>query len=184
MESYPLPKLIIEQGPTPGQEIELVKDEFVIGRIEGNDLVIPEPSVSRRHARLIRQGGQVLLEDLGSSNGTFINGQRLSAPFPLKSGDTFTLGQVTRLKFQTPPPPIPAHAAMTMVGNRPAGFPDVPNKTIAISNEQSPGLTIAQSDLSSRFGGAGAASRDHRYRRDATSLHAAGAACHHRTRSG
>ena len=93
MGSFPLPKLIIEQGPTPGQEIELAKDEFVIGRIEGNDLVIPEPSVSRRHARLLRQGQQVLLEDLGSSNGTFVNGQRLiSAPFPLKSGDTFIVG--------------------------------------------------------------------------------------------
>ena len=147
MGSYPLPKLIIEQGPTTGQEIELVKDEFVIGRIEGNDLVIPEPSVSRRHARLIRQGAQVLLEDLGSSNGTFINGQRLSTPFPLKSGDTFTLGHATRLKFQTPPPPDSPHNAFTLVGGRVAGSPAAANKTMMISNDYAPGLTIAQSEM-------------------------------------
>ena len=95
--------MIIEGGPTPGQEFELVKDEFVIGRVEGNDLVIAEPSVSRRHARLLRQGSQVLLEDLGSSNGTFINGKRLIAPTPLMPGDILMLGQVARLKFQAPP---------------------------------------------------------------------------------
>ena len=147
MESFPIPKLIIEQGPTPGQEIELAKDEFVIGRIEGNDLVIAEPSVSRRHARLLRQGEQVLLEDLGSSNGTFVNGQRLSAPFPLKSGDIFTLGQATRLKFQAPPPPIMEHQARTMVSDRPAGLPAAPNKTVGISKHRTPGMTIAQTDL-------------------------------------
>ena len=148
MESYPLSKLIIEQGPTPGQEIELAKDEFVIGRIADNDLVIPDPSISRRHARLLRQGGQTVLEDLGSSNGTYLNGQRLSAPTLLRSGDTFTLGPAIRLRFQASLPI--ARPASAQVGSQPVGFASQPNKTVAISSQSIPGATIAQPDPASR----------------------------------
>jgi len=147
MGSDSSPKLIIEQGSTPGLEIELVKDEFFIGRIEGNDLVVPEPSVSRRHARIIQQDHQILLEDLGSSNGTYINGQRLSVPTLLKSGDSFTLGQATRLKFQAPPPPVLEYEAQTMVNEEPASLAVALKKTIEISYDRIPEVTIAQTDL-------------------------------------
>ncbi len=152
MGSNDVPKLIIEAGATPGQVIELVKDEFVIGRVEGNDLVIAEPSVSRHHARLLRQGAQVLLEDLGSSNGTFINGKRLTAPTPLISGDIFMLGQATQLKFQAPLPLVSDHAAVTQSSEIPAALPNSSNKTQAIGKDAIPGLTISQNDLSSSPG--------------------------------
>ena len=103
MNPYPMPKLIIEQGPNPGQEIVLNNDVQVVGREQGCDVVIADASVSRRHARLSRRGEQIVVEDLGSSNGTFINGLRLSAPAALTPGDTLGLGQVVRLKFSGPP---------------------------------------------------------------------------------
>jgi hypothetical protein len=53
------------------------RDDFSLGRIEGNDLVLPSESVSRQHARLRFQNGQIWLVDLNSSNGTLLNGQRI-----------------------------------------------------------------------------------------------------------
>ena len=96
-ESFPI--IILEVGSTPGQEIELRKSEYLIGRESGLDLTISSPAISRRHARLLRKGVQVQLEDLGSSNGTFVNGIRLSAIANLKPGDEITLGQTIRLRY-------------------------------------------------------------------------------------
>jgi len=101
-------KLILREGPTPGQAYELDRPEVVIGRDASADLVIPSPAVSRRHARVTRQGDQHLLEDLGSSNGTFLNGQRLAQPAALAPGDQIGLGQTLTLVFEAPPDGGPA----------------------------------------------------------------------------
>lgn len=61
-----------------------------IGRDLTNDIVINDAEISRRHARLISQAGGYVLEDLGSTNGTFINGQRLASPYILRPGETVT----------------------------------------------------------------------------------------------
>src|SRR3990170_4064695 len=94
-------KLIVTQGPSPGQEYDLVKDEVIIGRESGVDIIIPSPVVSRRHTRFIRQRDRYLIEDLGSSNGTFLNGQRLTGASPLTPGDRIGLGQAIILTFET-----------------------------------------------------------------------------------
>ncbi len=107
------PKIIVEEGPHPGQEVTLSVPEFVIGRETGADLVIASPSVSRRHLRIFQQGGQYLAEDLGSSNGTYLNNQRISSPVPLKSGDVLYLGKAIRLKV-TGLPAIPATAGAAL----------------------------------------------------------------------
>lgn len=64
----------------------------VLGRGADCDVVILGSTVSRRHARISTSGIQPVLEDLGSRNGTFVNGQRLSAPCPLRDGDQIRLG--------------------------------------------------------------------------------------------
>jgi len=88
-------KLILPDGSE--REIEVRSSPFNIGRIEPNDLVLPHPNVSRSHARLLVEEGQVRLVDLKSSNGTFINGDQLAAnePFLLEPGACFTLGPYT-----------------------------------------------------------------------------------------
>lgn len=67
-----------------------------IGRALDNDIVIDHPSVSRHHARLLHQGSGWLLEDLGSTNGSFVNNGRVSAKF-LRRGDSVRFGSVTVL---------------------------------------------------------------------------------------
>lgn len=63
-------------GPLAGQEFE-VKPSTVIGRDPGCDIVIADPNVSKKHAKISVQGPSVFLEDLGSTNGTFVNGKRV-----------------------------------------------------------------------------------------------------------
>ena len=76
----------------PAPAISFRTAEMVIGRVAGCDHVIELPMISSRDARLFREGGQDLIEDLRSSNGTFINGSRVQEPVVLKPGDEIGLG--------------------------------------------------------------------------------------------
>lgn len=102
-------KLMVCRTGEIQRSYEIVKDEMLIGREDPNtgifpeiDLTIydPETKVSRRHARLYRSGGQFILEDTGSANGTLINGRRLlpNQPRSLHDGDELVLGE-TQMKF-------------------------------------------------------------------------------------
>jgi len=102
MVSPTLPRLIFQDGPLQGEEIELSQEQTVIGRDPGVDLRIASPVVSRRHARIFRQNRRFLVEDLGSSNHTYLNGQRLEGPLPLKSGDSLQLGGAVRIVYLAP----------------------------------------------------------------------------------
>ena len=135
-------QLIMRTGPTPGAIFTLEGDQLNIGRDSSNEITINDAEVSRRHARLTFQGGKYVLEDLGSTNGTFVNGQRLAGPRVLKAGEVVSFGEQIVLVFEvtandpgatmvspraaavpsasrpvTPPPPPPAD----YVGSVPAG---------------------------------------------------------------
>ena len=90
--SEALYRLVIKAGGVVGTTYALETPELYIGRDVQNDIVVPEAEVSRRHARLIRNGDTYLLEDLGSTNGTFVNGRRLVGPILLQPGDEVKLG--------------------------------------------------------------------------------------------
>src|SRR4030067_769191 len=92
-------QLIMRTGPTPGAAYTLEVDQLMIGRDSTNEIVINDAEVSRRHARLTFQGGKYVLEDLGSTNGTFVNGQRLAGPVVLKPGDVVSLGEQIVLMY-------------------------------------------------------------------------------------
>ncbi len=85
-------KLIIEDDEGRKTVVPFVREEITIGRQEGNTIRLTERNVSRRHARLMRQNGHVVVEDLGSSNGTRINGERISGQSPIKDGDLIQIG--------------------------------------------------------------------------------------------
>jgi pSer/pThr/pTyr-binding forkhead associated (FHA) protein len=96
---------IIERPPfltdPPGREHILSEQRTIVGRAAGNDIVISSARVSREHACLTRQGWHVILEDLGSTNGTYLNGERVRAPVELRDGDRVQVGDIL-LVFHDP----------------------------------------------------------------------------------
>lgn len=97
MASY---RLVMQSGPTKGTSYPLDKAEVFIGRDLGNDVVINDPEVSRKHARVFMQGANYVIEDQGSTNGTTVSGQRLIGPALLRPGDVILLGEHVTLLFE------------------------------------------------------------------------------------
>lgn len=127
-------KLIHIEGANSSKEYELTRPEIVIGRDPNVDLTIPSPAVSRRHARLMRQGEGYLLEDLGSSNGTFLNGERLLEQRLLKTGDQIKLGQAITLTYEAPAPVVPVQQTVA------SPIPAVPDKILQTVLEEDLGI--------------------------------------------
>lgn len=101
MASY---RLVMQSGPTKGTSYPLDKAEVFIGRDLGNDVVINDAEVSRKHARVFMQGANYVIEDQGSTNGTTVSGQRLIGPALLRPGDVILLGEHVTLLFEAVQP--------------------------------------------------------------------------------
>jgi hypothetical protein len=93
-------RLLMQTGPTPGKEFILDKNEMFMGRDLSNELVVNDSEISRRHLRLVAQGDTYVVEDLGSTNGTFVNGQRLMSPYMLHSGEMLACGDRISFLFE------------------------------------------------------------------------------------
>jgi pSer/pThr/pTyr-binding forkhead associated (FHA) protein len=87
------PRLVVERAPghVPGMEYE-VGEGAVMGRGDQAEIRLEDPFASSRHARLTRQGAVIVIEDLGSTNGTYLNEELLSGPQPLHAGDRVRIG--------------------------------------------------------------------------------------------
>jgi len=107
-------------GPNKGLTVEFNQDVVSIGRNDSNDIVVNESHVSGQHAELENSGREVIIRDLGSTNGTFVNGRRLTSPTPLNTGDTIQLGTKIKMKFTPAPDDF---SARTVVGT-PEELPD------------------------------------------------------------
>jgi hypothetical protein len=122
--------VLVEVRPLPGQRLE-PREGLTVGR-QDSDLMLAHPQVSRHHARFHVRGDRIVVEDLGSRNGTFVNTERLEAPRELAIGDVVRIGETewnvepappataagaqgTRSRGDVPPPPAPS-----LVGPRPA----------------------------------------------------------------
>ena len=93
-------QFVMRSGPTPGAVFPLEGDQLIIGRDAASNVAISDAEVSRKHARLNFQGGKYVIEDLGSTNGTFVNGQRLGGLTVLKAGDVVSLGEQIVLMYE------------------------------------------------------------------------------------
>jgi hypothetical protein len=87
------PRLIVERAPghTPGMEYD-IGEGAVMGRGDQAEIRLEDPFASSRHARLVRQGTMLILEDLGSTNGTYLNEELVTGPQPLHRGDRVRIG--------------------------------------------------------------------------------------------
>ncbi|MDW8310099.1 MAG: FHA domain-containing protein [Verrucomicrobiales bacterium] len=102
-------KLVILTEGMTGRSHELTAEKTTIGRLEDNTFTIGDPSVSSHHCEVLLRGSEVIVRDLNSTNGTYINGERITEA-PLKPGQILRLGQV-ELRLEAEAPPAPAAAA-------------------------------------------------------------------------
>jgi DNA-binding response OmpR family regulator len=91
--------LILREGQGAGTRWVIDRNNMIIGREEGCDIVLPSRQVSRSHARIRRSGGRHILEDLGSKNGTFVNGREWIEPYTLQDGDEIQIALSFKLFF-------------------------------------------------------------------------------------
>ena len=109
--------VILSEGLT-GTAHELTVDKTTIGRVDDNTFAIPEGSVSSHHCEILLRGGDIVVRDLNSTNGTFINGHQVAGEAPLKPGQILRLGQV-EMRLEEP-------------GAKPAAPKKLPQQTMVI----------------------------------------------------
>src|SRR5262249_24431502 len=90
--SYMKLSLVVAEGVHKGKAIPIPVAQFVIGRDEGCQLRPSSPAVSKRHCAVLVKGGQVFVQDFGSTNGTFVNDHPVSGEAELKDGDKLVVG--------------------------------------------------------------------------------------------
>lgn len=113
-------RLVMRTGPTPGKVIDLTEDSLTIGREPSNEIPINDAEISRKHARLSVQGDNYVIEDLGSTNGTFVNGQRLMGPHVLKPGEIVSFGEQISCTYEAI---SEVDANATIISSKPAAPP-------------------------------------------------------------
>src|ERR1044071_911382 len=130
LTNQPMAKLVVLSEGLTGTTCELQAEKTTIGRLDDNTFQITEPSVSSHHCEIIRRGNDIVVKDLGSTNGTFINGEKVGEA-TLKSGQILRLGQgEMRLELGIPAPGAPAEKTMVIgvqaqdldKGSRPVNF--------------------------------------------------------------
>jgi hypothetical protein len=115
--------LVTVNGPSPGQRFPLGERESIIGRGPGVGIYLESPFVSRQHARIVPGGGVYHVEDLGSTNGTFVNGKRIAGRVLLGERDTLGIGPY-EMTLRVDPAPNPTEPAPM---NVPRHIKDVQN---------------------------------------------------------
>jgi pSer/pThr/pTyr-binding forkhead associated (FHA) protein len=124
-------KLVLLNAGLTGRSHELKVDKTTVGRVEDNSFQIADSSISGHHCEILSRGSDVVVKDLNSTNGTFINGERVTTERVLKPGQILRLGQV-ELRLETgamsaaettatqaaPPAPVKKPLDQTMVMQR------------------------------------------------------------------
>src|SRR5829696_1920499 len=120
--------LEIVEGPSAGRQVALGQP-LVVGRGQDAQIVLDDPRASRRHARITPHGGTAVVEDLGSSNGTFVNGNELHAPATVGPGDDILIGVTVielRSTHQIAAQPSAARPVPQAIAAQPAAPPPPP----------------------------------------------------------
>ncbi|CAN5897778.1 hypothetical protein BH11MYX3_BH11MYX3_00650 [soil metagenome] len=145
-------KLVIQDDEGKTTVVPLIRDEITIGRKEGNTIRLTERNVSRRHARILRNNGEVHIEDLGSYNGIRVNNARIAERVSLRVSDQVQIGDyklylkaegveqvddartmpIERIDSGTPTDVIPA-VSPTNAPTQPLGIPQTPAPASAVS---------------------------------------------------
>src|SRR5690349_22185144 len=139
--------IIIQEKGGEQRRLMFDKPEVTIGRVQGNDIVLPKGNVSKRHARIVLKDGKFIIVDLKSTNGTYVNGRKITSPLVIKETDKIYIGDFIMgvdengagsemgggmdMAQASPPggrpmPPAPMGGGMMMGGPGSGGYDAVP----------------------------------------------------------
>jgi hypothetical protein len=128
---HPAATLTMTRGPDAGRRFDIAAAPVTIGRQDQCEVQVAGTWVSRRHARIAWTGTKYIVEDLGSTNGTFVNSERVSGPRMLQSGDRLQLGEQVEFAFEARMPvPVREEAALPgMVPSQAQAPPPQPKRS-------------------------------------------------------
>ncbi len=143
METTEVPVLIMHEGQLAGQRWALESDVLTIGRAADCEVTLPERPVSRYHARVYRQGDRFVIEDLGSKNGTQLNGSPLHGSTTLQDGDVIDIALCVKFLFVGTEATVPLNLGPARLGRRLVVDSDRRQVWVA-GQETDPPLSLAQ----------------------------------------
>src|SRR5512134_207227 len=135
--------IVTEKGGDQ-KRLEFDKPEITIGRVQGNDIILPKGNVSKRHSRIVLKDGKFIIVDLKSTNGTYVNGRKITSPLVLKETDKVYIGDfiitVEEQVHETSQPSIPAHTPHRTGSMTPIPPPVVPSGVYEPGTSGTPSL--------------------------------------------
>ena len=132
-------KLVVLSEGMTGQSYELKVDRTTIGRVEDNTFPIAQPSVSSHHCEIYLRGNDVVVKDLNSTNGTYVNNQQVTTEAVIKPGQILRLGQV-EIRLEAPG----AVAAPPSAGTPVPGTAPAPKRPVDSTMVISKGVSLEQ----------------------------------------
>src|SRR5256885_2189481 len=79
--------IVVNEKGGEQKRLEFDKPEVTIGRVQGNDIILPKGNVSKRHSRIVLKDSKFIIVDLKSTNGTYVNGRKITSPLVVKGSD-------------------------------------------------------------------------------------------------
>jgi predicted component of type VI protein secretion system len=134
--------IVVYQDPTTQQVFPLTEGVITIGREAYNDVVLIDPEASRKHAQISFQAGRYVVEDMGSTNGTYVNGRQIMSPTTLNRGDVIEVGEMARIVFQGPGADIAETVMRAPSSSRDATI-SMPDDLATFSEKLQPPPTVA-----------------------------------------
>jgi serine phosphatase RsbU (regulator of sigma subunit) len=150
-----MPRLIVKATSAQGDSVaEINRQRLTIGRSARNDLCLEDPFASRLHAEVRQRDDGIWVSDLGSANGTFLNGQRLTVPARLRNGDSIRIGE-TEIEFSDRADTAPARAQTSILYADPQAAAPSPEATITAQSRDSASnlLSALDSTQKTQIGG-------------------------------
>ncbi len=144
--------IIIQEKGGEQRRMVFNKAEVTFGRVQGNDIVLPKGNVSKRHARIVLKDGKFIIVDLKSTNGTYVNGRKITSPLVVKDSDKiyigdFIVGVDENASESEGPSESPTSPPVAVEQAEQAGRPPRPTEAMPISNP-----IVAPSNAPSRSG--------------------------------
>src|SRR5688500_17659418 len=88
-------QITINEKGGQAKSLDFDKNEITIGRVQGNDVVLPKGNISKRHSRIVLKDGKFIIIDMQSTNGTYVNGKKITTPQVIKATDKIYIGDFT-----------------------------------------------------------------------------------------